>query len=74
MGQPESQSLMDGQVVGKFSCSPLQPIPTFGHKIAAAHYDSATGILGLSLSSADLIQAMKGSPDGLVLFCVHGTP
>ena len=54
---------------------------TFGHKIAAACdngvvdiYDSVTGVLKLSLSLAHPVQAMRGSPDGSVLFCAHKTP
>ena len=54
---------------------------TFGHKIAAACddrqvciYDSVTGVLRLSLSLVDPVQAIRGSPDGSVLFCAHKTP
>lgn len=54
---------------------------TFGHKIAGASddgivdiYDSVTGVLRLSLSPADPIQAIKGSPDGSILFCAHKAP
>ena len=56
-------------------------ITTFGHRIAAtcddntvAIYDSVAGMLGLSLSPADPVQAMGGSPDGSVLFCRHQGP
>ena len=51
---------------------------TFGSRIAAACddgtvgiYDSVTGALRLSLNPGDLVKAMGGSPDGLVLFCAH---
>ena len=54
---------------------------TFGHRIAAADddgmvgiYDSVTGVLRLSLNLEDPAQAMRGSPDGSVLFCAHETP
>jgi hypothetical protein len=54
---------------------------TFGNKIAAtcddgtvAIYDSVTGVLRLSFSLADPVQAIRGSPDGSVLFCAHKTP
>jgi WD40 repeat protein len=60
---------------------PLTCMATFGHKIAAAHddgrvgvYDSVTGVLRLSLSLADPAQAIRGSPDGSILFCAHKTP
>ena len=56
-------------------------VTTFGHRIAAACdnntvaiYDSVTGMLGLTLSPADPVQAMGGSPDGSVLFCRHQEP
>ena len=52
---------------------------TIGHKIAAACgdgtvgiYDSVTGVLRLSLSPAHPIKAMRGSPDGSILFCTGG--
>ena len=54
---------------------------TFGHTIAAACddgtvciFDSITGILRLSLSPADPVQAIAGSPDGSTLFCAHQAP
>ena len=54
---------------------------TFGHKIAAAcddgtvdTYDSVTGVLRLSLRLADPSQAIRGSPDGSILFCAHKKP
>ena len=54
---------------------------TFGHKIAAARedgvvgiYDSVTGVLRLSLSLVDPAHAVRGSPDGSILFFAHKTP
>jgi WD40 repeat protein len=54
---------------------------TFGHRIAAACddgtvgiYDSVTGVLRLSLSPPDPVQAIRGSPDGSILFCTHQGP
>ena len=54
---------------------------TFSHRIAAASddgtvgiYDSVTGALRLSLSPADPVRAIKGSPDGSILFCAHKGP
>ena len=54
---------------------------TFGHQIAAACndgtvgiYDSITGVLRLSLSLDNPVQAIRGSPDGSILFCAHKTP
>jgi WD40 repeat protein len=54
---------------------------TFGHRIAAACdnsmvvvYGSVTGMLELSLSPAEPVHAMGGSPDGSVLFCRHQGP
>ena len=54
---------------------------TFGNKIAAIYhdgtvsiYDSVTGVLKLSLSLADPPQAIRGSPDGSILFCAHKVP
>lgn len=53
----------------------------FGHRIAAARddgavgiYDSITGVLRLSLSPAAPIKALRGSPDGSLLFCIHQVP
>ena len=53
---------------------------TFGHRIAVTDndgmvgiYDSVTGVLRLSLNFKDSAQAMRGSPDGSVLFCAHKT-
>ena len=54
---------------------------TFGHKIAAAWDDGSVGIYGsvtgvprLSLTLADPVQTIQGSPDGSILFCAHKTP
>ena len=53
----------------------------FGDRIAAVCddrtieiYDSTTGILRLSLKPEDRVQAIRGSPDGSVLFCAHKSP
>ena len=53
----------------------------FSNKIAAACddntvgiYDSITGVLKLSMSLADPVKVIRGSPDGLILFCAHKTP
>ena len=60
----------------RFTC-----MTTFGHSIAAACsdgtvciFDSITGVLRLSLSPADPVQAIAGSPDGSILFCAHRVP
>ena len=54
---------------------------TFGHMIAASFddgavniYDSVTGVLMLFLTPRDPIQALRGSPDGSLLFCIHQAP
>ena len=54
---------------------------TFGHRIAASCddgtvgiHDSITGVLRLSLSPADPVHGIRGSPDGSTLFCAHKTP
>lgn len=54
---------------------------TFSHRIAAIRdnaavgiHDFVTGVLRLSLSPADPIKALRGSPDGYLLFCVHQAP
>ena len=59
----------------QFTC-----MATFGNKIAAACddgtvgiYDSVTGVLKLSLSIGDPARAIRGSPDGSILFCAHKT-
>ena len=39
-----------------------------------AIYDSVTGALRLSLSLADPVRAMGGTPDGSLLFCAHKAP
>ena len=51
---------------------------TFGNRVAAACddgtvciYATATGVLKLSLSPLDPVQAICGSPDGSMLFCAH---
>ena len=61
---------------GRFAC-----MTTFSHRVAAASddgtvgvYDSVTGALRLSLSLADPVRAIKGSPDGSMLFCAHRGP
>ena len=54
---------------------------TFGHRIATACnngtvriYDSATGALRLSLNPLYPARAIRGSPDGSLLFCAHEGP
>ena len=54
---------------------------TFSHRIAAACddgtvgvYDSVTGALRLSLSPGGSVRAVRGSPDGSMLFCAHQGP
>ena len=54
---------------------------TFGNRIAAAYrdgrvnvYDSVTGVLRLSFRHPNPASAIRGSPDGSVLFCAHKTP
>ena len=61
---------------GNFTC-----MTTFSHRVAAAIddgtvgiYDSVTGALRLSLSPADPVRAINGSPDGSMLFCAHQGP
>ena len=56
-------------------------VTTFGPRIAAACdegtvsiYDSITGVLKLSLSPADPVHAIGGTPDGSLLFCAHKPP
>ena len=73
-GRPDNwgsvvRTIEDGP--GGFTC-----MTTIGHKIAAACgdgtvciYDSVTGVLKLSLSPAHPVKAMRGSPDGSILFC-----
>ena len=60
----------------RFTCT-----TTFGPRIVAACddgtlaiYDSVTGALRLSLSLADPVRAMGGTPDGSLLFCAHNAP
>ena len=54
---------------------------TFGHRIAAVCddgavdvYDSVTGVLRLSLNPEEPVTAIRGSPDGSLLFCSHKGP
>ena len=78
-GGPEAWGVVLRTIKGSsegFTC-----ITTFGRWIAAACggggveiYDSVTGVLRLSLSPPDPVQAMKGSPDGSILFCTHQPP
>ena len=77
-GGPEAWGVVLRTIKGSsegFTC-----ITTFGRWIAAACdgaveiYDSVTGVLRLSLSPPDPVQAMKGSPDGSILFCIHQPP
>ena len=65
----------------KASSGSFTSMTTIGHRIAAACddgtvgiYDSITGALRLSLSPADPVQTIKGSPDGSMLFCAHRGP
>ena len=65
----------------KASSGSFTSMTTIGHWIAAAcdHgtvgiYDSITGALRLSLSPPDPVQAIKGCPDGSMLFCAHRGP
>ena len=65
----------------KASSSCFASMTTVGQRIAAACddgtvgiYDSVTGALRLSLSPADPVQTIKGSPDGSMLFCAHRGP
>ena len=37
-------------------------------------YPTVTGVLKLSLNPEDPVQAMRGSPDGSILFCTHQRP
>ena len=66
-----------------FKCMPdhFACLTTFGHSIAVACdkgtvgiYDSTTSALRLSLSSADPVQVVRGSPDGSILLCAHKSP
>ena len=65
----------------KASSSHFTCMTTFSHWIAAACddgtvgvYDSVTGVLRLPLSPPDLVQAIRGTPDGSMLFCAHRGP
>ena len=60
-------------IKGNYRC-----MTTIGHRIAVACYgytvtvyDSDTGVQRLSLLPGHLTEAIQGSPDGSVLFCVH---
>jgi len=51
---------------------------TIGHRIAAACgdgtvgiYDSVTGVLRLSLNPVNVVEVMRGFPDGSILSCMH---
>jgi len=59
--------------LGDFTC-----MTTIGHRIAAACgdgtvgiYDSVTGVLRLSLNPVNVVEAMRGFPDGSILSCMH---
>ena len=61
---------------GRFEC-----VTTFSHRVATACddgsvgiYDSVTGALRLSLSPGGPVRAIRGSPDGSMLFCAHQGP
>ena len=61
---------------GRFTC-----MASSGHRIAAACedgsvgvYDSVTGALRLSLNPGGPVLAVRGSPDGSMLFCAHQGP
>ena len=63
------------------SYEPAACITIFGQKIAiacddgtVAIYESATGVLELSLNPTGPVSAMKGSQDGSLLFCAHQRP
>ena len=78
-GRPDAWGIVMRTIAAgsrRFAC-----VTTFGHRIAAVCddgtvgvYDSVTGVLKLSLNPVDPVQAIKGSPDGSVLFCTHQTP
>ena len=75
-GRPETWGVVVRTITASsehFTC-----MTTFGHRIAAACddgrvgiYDSITGVLRLSLTPPNPVQAIRGSPDGSVLFCAH---
>ena len=78
-GRPDTWGVVLRTITAKskrFTC-----MTAFGDRIAAACddrtvdiYDSTTGILRLSLKPEDRVQAIRGSPDGSVLFCAHKSP
>ena len=78
-GQPDGWGIVVRTIAAgskRFTC-----MAAFGHKIAVACddgtvsiYDSVTGVLRLSLRLADPVRAIRGSPDGSILFCAHETP
>ena len=77
-GRPDAWGLVVRTITA--SPKPLTCMATFGNKIAGAYedgtmeiYDSVTGVLRLSLSHADPLQAISGSPDGFIFFCAHKT-
>ena len=72
-GRPDNWGSVVRTIRGTPTC-----MTTIGHSIAAhcddgtvGIYDSVTGVLRLSLSPVHPIKAMKGSPDGSILFCIH---
>ena len=80
IGRPETWGVVVRTIRGSseegFTC-----MTTFGGWIAAAHddgtvgvYDSVTGALGIPLRPTCPVQAMRGSPDGSILFCIHPQP
>ena len=65
----------------KVSSGRFTYMSAFSHRIAASCddgtvgiHDSVTGVLRLSLSPANPAQAIRGSPDGSLLFCTHQRP
>ena len=75
-GFPNSWGAVIRTISNSFIC-----MTTFGDRIAAACqdgtvgiYDTATGVLKLSLSPPDPVQAITGPPDGSMLFCTHRKP
>jgi len=62
----------------KVTAGRVTHMTTIGHRIAAACdngtvsvYDSTTGALRVSLNPAYPTEAVRGSPDGTILFCTH---
>ena len=78
-GRPDAWGIVVRTVAASskhFTC-----IATFGHRLAAACddggvgiYDSVTGVLRLSLKLEDPAHAIRGTPNGSILFCAHKTP